>query len=263
MQGVELVNCSCEWGCPCQFNSLPTHGHCRALTFVQVERGRYGDVAARRAATGACWRRGRARSTSATARSGRRGRTRRRPAACRARSHRPGARHRARHADWQVFSTTVTTCCRRCTRRIELDDRRGERNGVAVRAGLGEEHGGADPQPQDRRAAAGARHAARRLRVHRSGVRRRQHQGRPATFRSTSATRTPTWRACTGPRTAWSARRAARCRDRAHDPRTGGDPARSLARRSARCSSSLAPAGRGSCRWRATCTAHDRRRRPG
>ena len=44
MQGMELVNCSCEWGCPCQFNALPSHGHCRALTFVQVERGHYGDV---------------------------------------------------------------------------------------------------------------------------------------------------------------------------------------------------------------------------
>jgi len=44
MQGVEYVNCNCEWGCPCQFNALPSHGHCRALTFVQVERGRYGEV---------------------------------------------------------------------------------------------------------------------------------------------------------------------------------------------------------------------------
>jgi hypothetical protein len=44
MQGVEYVNCNCEWGCPCQFNALPSHGHCRALTFVQVDRGRYGDV---------------------------------------------------------------------------------------------------------------------------------------------------------------------------------------------------------------------------
>jgi hypothetical protein len=44
MQGVEYANCNCEWGCPCQFNALPSHGHCRALTFVQVDRGRYGDV---------------------------------------------------------------------------------------------------------------------------------------------------------------------------------------------------------------------------
>lgn len=44
LQGVEVANCSCEWGCPCQFNALPSHGHCRALTFVQVDRGYYGDV---------------------------------------------------------------------------------------------------------------------------------------------------------------------------------------------------------------------------
>ena len=44
IEGVEFVNCSCHCGCPCQFNSLPTHGHCRAHTFVRVDRGRYGDV---------------------------------------------------------------------------------------------------------------------------------------------------------------------------------------------------------------------------
>ena len=44
MQGVEFVNCNCAWGCPCQFNSLPTYGDCRALCFGQIEQGRYGDV---------------------------------------------------------------------------------------------------------------------------------------------------------------------------------------------------------------------------
>jgi hypothetical protein len=44
MQGVEFVNCNCAWGCPCQFNSLPTYGDCRALGFGQTEQGRYGDV---------------------------------------------------------------------------------------------------------------------------------------------------------------------------------------------------------------------------
>ena len=44
MQGVEFVNCNCAWGCPCQFNSPPTHGDCRALAFVQIEQGRYADV---------------------------------------------------------------------------------------------------------------------------------------------------------------------------------------------------------------------------
>ena len=44
MQGVEFGHCNCALGCPCQFNSLPTHGDCRALTFVQIEKGRFGDV---------------------------------------------------------------------------------------------------------------------------------------------------------------------------------------------------------------------------
>lgn len=44
MQGVEFANCNCAVGCPCQFNALPTLGHCRAHTFVQIEKGRFGDV---------------------------------------------------------------------------------------------------------------------------------------------------------------------------------------------------------------------------
>jgi len=44
MQGFEYTNCNCEWGCPCQFNSAPSHGDCRAACFVQIERGRFGDV---------------------------------------------------------------------------------------------------------------------------------------------------------------------------------------------------------------------------
>jgi len=44
IRGVEFTNCNCAWGCPCQFNSLPTHGDCRAFCFVQIEQGRYGEV---------------------------------------------------------------------------------------------------------------------------------------------------------------------------------------------------------------------------
>jgi hypothetical protein len=44
MQGVEFANCNCNWGCPCQFNGLPSHGNCRALTFVQIDKGHFGDV---------------------------------------------------------------------------------------------------------------------------------------------------------------------------------------------------------------------------
>ncbi len=44
MKGTELVNCNCACGCPCQFSQLPTHGRCEAYIFVQVDKGRYGDV---------------------------------------------------------------------------------------------------------------------------------------------------------------------------------------------------------------------------
>lgn len=44
MQGTEVVNCNCATGCPCQFNSLPTHGNCCAWGFVQIEKGKFGDV---------------------------------------------------------------------------------------------------------------------------------------------------------------------------------------------------------------------------
>jgi hypothetical protein len=44
MQGTEFGNCNCNVGCPCQFNALPTHGNCRAHTFVQIDKGNFGDV---------------------------------------------------------------------------------------------------------------------------------------------------------------------------------------------------------------------------
>jgi hypothetical protein len=43
-KGRELVNCSCEYGCPCQFNALPDKGHCYGLVGIIIDEGRYGDV---------------------------------------------------------------------------------------------------------------------------------------------------------------------------------------------------------------------------
>jgi hypothetical protein len=43
-QGRELINCNCSYGCPCQFNALPTHGHCRAAGIVHIEQGHNCDV---------------------------------------------------------------------------------------------------------------------------------------------------------------------------------------------------------------------------
>ena len=44
MRGLEIANCNCAWGCPCQFNALPTHGHCRAMTGMRVDEGYFGEV---------------------------------------------------------------------------------------------------------------------------------------------------------------------------------------------------------------------------
>jgi hypothetical protein len=44
IKGRELVNCSCEYGCNCQFNALPDKGHCHAVSGIQIEQGRHGDI---------------------------------------------------------------------------------------------------------------------------------------------------------------------------------------------------------------------------
>ncbi len=40
----ELVNCNCAYGCPCQFNALPTHGDCYAIAGFEVSEGHFGDT---------------------------------------------------------------------------------------------------------------------------------------------------------------------------------------------------------------------------
>jgi hypothetical protein len=42
--GEEMGSCNCAWGCPCQFNTPPTHGRCEALAAVQVREGHLGDT---------------------------------------------------------------------------------------------------------------------------------------------------------------------------------------------------------------------------
>jgi hypothetical protein len=42
--GEEIGSCNCDWGCPCQFNALPTHGSCEAFVAVDIERGHFGDT---------------------------------------------------------------------------------------------------------------------------------------------------------------------------------------------------------------------------
>jgi hypothetical protein len=40
----EFANCNCSYGCPCQFNGLPTHGNCRAVVGFQIDTGQHGDT---------------------------------------------------------------------------------------------------------------------------------------------------------------------------------------------------------------------------
>jgi hypothetical protein len=38
----EFANCNCSYGCPCQFNGLPTYGDCRAVVGIQIDTGHHG-----------------------------------------------------------------------------------------------------------------------------------------------------------------------------------------------------------------------------
>jgi hypothetical protein len=40
----EFVNCNCAYGCPCQFNALPTYGDCKAVAGMEIETGHHGDT---------------------------------------------------------------------------------------------------------------------------------------------------------------------------------------------------------------------------
>jgi hypothetical protein len=44
VEGVEFGNCNCDYGCPCQFESLPTGGSCRGFEVVRIEKGHFGDL---------------------------------------------------------------------------------------------------------------------------------------------------------------------------------------------------------------------------
>lgn len=44
IKGREFGNCNCDYGCPCQFNALPTHGHCRGLAVLDIEKGFHGST---------------------------------------------------------------------------------------------------------------------------------------------------------------------------------------------------------------------------
>ncbi len=44
IEGVEFGSCNCDYGCPCQFESRPTHGNCTGFEVVRIDKGHFGDV---------------------------------------------------------------------------------------------------------------------------------------------------------------------------------------------------------------------------
>ena len=44
LNGMVLVACNCDWGCPCNFNARPTTGKCEGGWTWHVEGGVVGDV---------------------------------------------------------------------------------------------------------------------------------------------------------------------------------------------------------------------------
>ena len=44
LKGEWLKSCSCDYGCPCDFNAPPTHGWCKGLLGMHVTQGHFGGV---------------------------------------------------------------------------------------------------------------------------------------------------------------------------------------------------------------------------
>ena len=44
IEGIEFGSCNCSYGCPCQFEAVPTHGDCRGFEVIRINRGHFGDL---------------------------------------------------------------------------------------------------------------------------------------------------------------------------------------------------------------------------
>jgi hypothetical protein len=44
VEGVQFGNCNCRYGCPCQFEDLPSHGNCHGFEVLRIDKGHFGDV---------------------------------------------------------------------------------------------------------------------------------------------------------------------------------------------------------------------------
>lgn len=44
LSGNVLIACNCDWGCPCNFNARPTHGHCEGGWIWAIDHGQIEGV---------------------------------------------------------------------------------------------------------------------------------------------------------------------------------------------------------------------------
>ena len=44
IEGISFGNCNCNYGCPCQFEDKPTHGHCRGFEVFRIDKGHFAEV---------------------------------------------------------------------------------------------------------------------------------------------------------------------------------------------------------------------------
>jgi hypothetical protein len=44
VEGQSFGSCNCSYGCPCQFEDLPTHGNCTGFEVLRVDKGHFGKV---------------------------------------------------------------------------------------------------------------------------------------------------------------------------------------------------------------------------
>ena len=44
LKGPKIGSCSCDYGCPCEFNGRPTHGICEGVEAHLIEEGWFGDI---------------------------------------------------------------------------------------------------------------------------------------------------------------------------------------------------------------------------
>jgi len=41
LKGRDFSHCNCSYGCPCQFMSLPSRGHCEAVVGIMIDEGHH------------------------------------------------------------------------------------------------------------------------------------------------------------------------------------------------------------------------------